>query len=171
MPRSATRPVRFWRHLATDHRSARRAFPESALARIEAAITEGEKRHSGQIRFVVEPALPLGRVMKGLPRRERALEVFGLLRIWDTEHNAGVLVYLLLADRGVEIVADRGIHRKVGDAEWAALCGRMETAFREGRFAAGAETGIAEINALLVQHFPRDGPMVANELPDRPLIL
>jgi uncharacterized membrane protein len=166
-----TGPNRFWRHLATDHRSARRAFPEAALRRIETAIADGERQHAGQVRFVVEPALPPGRVLKRLPPRERALEVFGLLRIWDTEDNAGVLVYLLLADRDVEIVADRGIHRAVGDEAWAAICRRMEAAFRDGRFAAGAEEGIAAINALLTRHFPRAGRADVNELPDRPLIL
>ncbi len=107
-------------------------------------------------------------MLKRLPPRERALEVFGLLRIWDTEENCGVLVYLLLADRDVEIVADRGIHGKVGAAAWEAVCRRMEAAFREGRFADGAEAGIAEINALLAQHFPRADQAGPNELPDRP---
>jgi uncharacterized membrane protein len=110
-------------------------------------------------------------VLKALPPRERALEIFGLLRIWDTEDNAGVLVYLLLADRDVEIVADRGIHRKVGTPEWEAVCRTMETAFRDGRYAEGAENGIARINALLAEHFPRAAGDVANELPNRPVIL
>jgi len=165
------RPNRFWRHLVTDHRTARRAFPEAALQRIEMAIAAGEQRHRGQVRFVIEPALPLARVVKAMPPRERALEVFGLARVWDTEDNAGVLVYLLLADRDVEIVADRGIHRRVGDAEWAAVCRRMEAAFRDGRYAEGAEGGIGEINALLERHFPRDGAAASNELPDRPVVL
>jgi uncharacterized membrane protein len=165
------RPGRLWRHLATDHPSARRAFPEPALQRIEALIAAGEQRHRGQVRFVVEPALPLARVLKSLPPRERALEVFGLLRVWDTEDNAGVLVYLLLADRDVEIVADRGIHGKVGPPEWEAVCRTMEAAFRDGRFADGAAEGLTRINALLEQHYPRGAGEQANELPDRPLIL
>ncbi len=106
------------------------------------------------MRFVVEPALPLARVLQALPPRERALEVFGLLRVWDTEDNAGVLVYLLLADRDVEIVADRGIHRRVGAPAWEAVCRMMEAAFRDGRYADGVEAGIARINALLARHFP-----------------
>src|SRR5580765_5172368 len=167
---SAHKFGRFFRHLATDHGSVRRAFSESALKRIEAMIGEGEKRHRGQVRFAVEPALPLARVLSGIPPRERAIEVFGLLRIWDTEENCGVLVYLLLADRDVEIVADRGIHRRVGDAPWESICRKMESAFRERRFEEGALGGIEAINALLAQHFPRTvaGP---NELPDRPLVL
>jgi len=165
------RPGRFWRHLVTDHRAARRAFPDAELGRIEAAIAEGETRHRGQVRFVVEPALPLQQVMQRVPPRERALEVFGLLRIWDTEDNAGVLVYLLLADRDVEIVADRGINRKVAAGDWEAICRAMEAAFREGRYAEGVRAGVAQINELLATHFP-EGPVPRpNELPDRPVIL
>ena len=165
------RPNRFWRHLVTDHGSARRAFPDAALQRIEAAIAAGETRHRGQVRFVVEAALPLARVLARVPPRERALEVFGLMRVWDTEENAGILVYLLLADRDVEIVADRGIDRRVEPGAWEAVCRKMEAAFRAGRHAQGAEDGIAELNALLERHFPRADGAAANELPDRPVVL
>src|SRR5512141_2609611 len=151
------RRYRFFRHLATDDGSVRRRFSNAALARIEAAIADGEKRHRGQVRFAVEPSLPLPRVVQRLTPRERALEVFGLLRIWDTAENCGVLVYLLLADRDVEIVADRGIHGCVGAAAWATICRKMEAAFRAGRYAEGVEAGLADINALLAQHYPRDG--------------
>ena len=164
------RPYRFWRHLVTDHGSARRAFPDTAMRRIEATIAAGERRHRGQVRFVVEPALPLARVLAKLPPRERALEIFGLMRIWDTEDNVGILVYLLLADRDVEIVADRGIDRRVGQGAWEAVCRKMETAFRAGRHAEGVEGGIAELNALLERHFPRGDHSPANELPDRPVV-
>jgi uncharacterized membrane protein len=165
------RPRRFWRHLVTDHGSARRAFPQASLRRIEAAIAAGEARHGGQVRFVVEPALPLSRVLARLPPRERALEVFGEMRIWDTEENTGILVYVLLADRDVEIVADRGIDRSVGKDAWEAVCRKMEAAFRAGRHAEGVEGGIAELNALLEKHFPRGDGARANELSDRPVIL
>jgi uncharacterized membrane protein len=164
------RPYRFFRHLATDDRNARRAFDEAALTRIEQAIAEGERAHRGQVRFAVEAALPLARVLRGVTPRERALEVFSQLRVWDTEENCGVLVYLLLADRDVEIVADRGIHDRVGTPAWEAVCRKMETAFREGSFAAGAEAGIADINALLARHFPRDAVAGRNELPDQPVV-
>ena len=164
-------PYRFFRHLATDHGSVRRAFSKAALARIEAAIAEGETRHRGQVRFAVEPSLPLSRVLRRVSPRERALEVFSDLRIWDTEENCGVLVYLLLADRDVEIVADRGIHGHVGTAAWEAVCRKMETAFRDGRFTEGVETGIAEINALLARHYPRDGRAGDNELSNRPVVV
>jgi uncharacterized membrane protein YgcG len=169
--KSWQRSARSLRHLATDHRHARKAFSDAALERIGAAIAEGEKRHRGQLRFVVEPALPLARATRGVSPRERAVEVFGLLRIWDTEENCGVLVYLLLADKAVEIVADRGIDRAVGASAWEAVCHKMETAFAAGDFAQGAETGIAEINALLARHFPDDGRPRENELPDAPLML
>jgi uncharacterized membrane protein len=161
---------RFFRHLATDHGSARRAFPKAALTRIEAAIAEGERRHRSQVCVVIEASLPLARVLKRVAPRARAIEVFGAMRVWDTEENCGVLVYLLLADRDVEIVADRGIHAKVGDKAWESICRAMEAAFRERRFDEGVLTGIASINALLAQHFPRT-VAGGNELPDRPVIL
>jgi uncharacterized membrane protein len=162
--------ARLWRHLVTDHWSARRAFPQATLRKIEEAIAAGEHKHAGQVRFVVEAALPLATVLRGETPRQRALEVFGRLRIWDTEHNSGVLVYLLLADRAVEIIADRGIHRRVGDASWQAICRRMETAYHDARFEQGALAGLEEIGALLAQHFPRTSGG-ANELPDRPVVL
>jgi uncharacterized membrane protein len=165
------RPHRFWRHLATDDGSAKRAFPVAAVGRLEAAIAAGEKLHRGQVCLAIESALPLARVLKRLTPRERALEVFGQLRVWDTEENCGVLVYLLLADRDVEIVADRGVHARVGSAAWEAICRSMEAAFREGRYADGAEAGIRAINGLLAAHFPDDGRPRGNEIPDRPVVL
>jgi uncharacterized membrane protein len=171
MTKPERRPFRFIRHLATDHGSARRALPPAALDRIEAAIADGERHHRGQVRFVVEASLPLARVLRNVAPRERALEVFGALRVWDTEENSGVLVYLLLADRVVEVVADRGIHRVVGDAAWESVCREMEVAFRDGRFDDGVEAGIVQINALLAEQFPRVGAPGANELPDRPVVL
>ena len=153
---------RFARHLATDHRAVRRAFPREALARIEAAISAGERGHAGQVRFVVEAALPLALVLARQTPRERALDVFGRLRIWDTEGNSGVLVYLLLADRG--------IHRQVGEAQWQSICRTMESAFRERRFEDGAGAGIDAVSALLSRHFPRTAAAI-NELPDQPIVL
>jgi uncharacterized membrane protein len=161
---------RLWRHLVTDHRTARRSFPPQVFTRIGSAIAAGEQTHSGQVRFVVEPALPLSLVLHGQKPRARALDVFSRLRIWDTEENIGVLVYLLLADKAVEIVADRGIHRRVGDAAWQSICRTMEAAFRKGRFEDGAVAGINAINALLTEHFPRRGAG-PNELSDQPEII
>jgi uncharacterized membrane protein len=164
------RPRRLLRHVMTDHLSVKRAFPADVLAQIEQAIRAGERTHGGQVCFAVEGSLPPLRVLRKLTPRERALEVFGLLRVWDTDENAGVLVYLLLADRDVEIVADRGIDRVVDAQAWQAICARMEAAFRESRFAQGVVAGVTEISALLAAHFPRTGAG-ANELPDRPVVL
>ena len=164
------RPNRLLRHVVTDHLSVRRAFPAAALTQIEQAISQGERTHRGQVCFAVEGALPPLRVLRKLSPRERALEVFGLLRVWDTEENAGVLIYLLLADRDVEIVADRGIDRRVDAAQWQAICTRMETSFAKSRYGDGVVAGVAEISALLAEHFPRIG-LSDNEIPDRPVVL
>ena len=164
------RSHRLLRHVVTDHLSVARAFTPAVLEDIERAIVAGERTHRGQVCFAVEGALPPLRVLRKLTPRERALEVFGLLRVWDTEENAGVLIYLLLADRDVEIVADRGIDHVVESAVWQSICARMEAAFREGRYADGVVAGLGEISALLAQHFPRAGAVV-NELPDKPIVL
>jgi len=162
---------RLFRHLCTDRATVRRKFTKESLQRIETLIAAGECEHRGQLRFAVEAALPLTRLIHGAKPRERALEVFGSLGIWDTAENCGVLVYLLLADRDVEIVADRGIHAQVGTAAWEAICQKMEKAFRAGRFGDGVEVGLAEINALLIRHYPREGRPAGNELSDRPVLL
>ena len=169
---TATPLRRVVRHITTDHRAVRRAFPDSSLAAIEAAIASGERRHRGQVCIAIEPSLPPVRVLRHVTPRERALEVFGLLRVWDTEENAGVLLYLLLADRDVEIVADRGIHRKVGDEAWQALCTALEAEFRAGRYADGVVHTVTRIADILATHFPRAGATaLADELPNRPAIL
>ena len=162
--------ARLWRHFVTDRGDVHRTFPRGDLDRVERAIAEGETRHSGQVCFAVEAALPLPRVWHRLRPRLRALEVFGLLRIWDTEANDGVLLYVLLADRAVEIVADRGIDARVGDAAWQTICHKIEAACREGRYAEGVVQGIVEISALLAQHSPRTGPG-RNEISDVPVVL
>src|SRR6266478_602836 len=120
------KPQRLGRHFLTDHHSVRRRFSSQALKRIEDAIAAGERLHEGQVRFAVEASLPLGQILRGLEPRARALELFGRLGVWDTEHNSGVLIYVLLADKRVETVADRGIHGKVGSAAWDAICGEMQ---------------------------------------------
>jgi uncharacterized membrane protein len=161
---------RVLRHLLTDHWSVRRAFPPALLRAIRDEIREQEKRHGGQLRFAVEASLPLLHVWHGQDARSRAVDLFGQLRVWDTEHNSGVLIYLLLADRRVEIVADRGIHNKVGDTGWGAICRDMQRSFAAGRFEQGMRQGVAAISDLLAAHFPR-GEDGANELPDEPVVL
>jgi uncharacterized membrane protein len=154
----------------TDHRSVRRAFPQSALKHIEDAIAAGERTHRGQVCFAVEGALHPAHLFRRLSPRERALEVFGLLRVWDTDENSGVLIYVLLADRDVEIVADRGIDRAAGAEAWRPVSALMESAFRERRYADAAVQGIEAVSALLARHFPRTRPG-RNELPDQPVLL
>lgn len=162
--------MRWIRHLWLDDLAVRRDFPRPVLSAIERAIATQENRHRGELRFVVEGGLPLAPLLSGRTARERAIDVFSRLRVWDTEDNAGVLVYLLLADRRVEIVADRGIHAHVGSAAWDAICGEMQSAFAAGRFEAGAILGIEAISDLLAAHFP-PGEENPNELPDTPLVL
>jgi uncharacterized membrane protein len=162
--------ARLVRHLATSTRLVRRRFPESAMRAIEAAIAAGEQRHEPEIRFAVEAALHPRAVIRGLAPRARAIEVFSELRVWDTEHNCGVLIYLLLADRDVEIVADRGVAAKVTPVEWELICREMEVHLREGRYEAGALAGIRAASDLLARHFPARGPR-RGEQPDRPVVL
>lgn len=159
---------RIIRHLATPPWRVRQVFRRATMQAIERAIRESERMHRGQICFAVEAALDTLPLLRGQTARERAIEVFSQLRVWDTEHNNGVLIYLLLADHDVEIVADRGIHARVGAEAWERVCREMEAAFRAGRFEEGALAGIRAVGVLLAQHFPGAG---ANEIPDRPVVL
>jgi len=161
---------RIWRHAVADDADVRRAYPRDALERIEQLIETGEATHTGEVCVAIEPALPVGRVWRHVLPRDRALEVFGLLRVWDTEDNNGVLIYLLLADRRFEIVADRGIHRYVGDEGWAAIARQMEQMLAEHRYLDAVEHGIRAISALLAEHFPGDA-RDPNQLPNRPVLL
>jgi uncharacterized membrane protein len=161
---------RIGKHLLEHRWRVRRVFPRQALARIEKAIKEGETTHAGQVRFVVEGALDGVPLFRNQPARSRALDVFSHLRIWDTAHNNGVLIYLLLADHDVEIVADRGIDAKVGSEGWETICRAMEADFRAGHFEAGVIKGIDAVSRQLAAHFPPDGPP-RNELPDKPVVL
>ncbi|MDD1535993.1 MULTISPECIES: TPM domain-containing protein [unclassified Bradyrhizobium] len=161
---------RIARHLVQHHWRARQIFPPDVLARIEQAVRRGEATHSGQVRFVVEGALDGAPLFRNQPARARALDVFSLLRIWDTAHNNGVLIYLLLADRDVEIIADRGIDAKVGAAGWESICHTMEAAFASGRFERGVIGGIEAVSRELARHFPPQASP-ANELPDAPVVM
>ena len=147
-----------------------RAFPSQTLIAIEQAIKTSETAHIGEIRFVVEGALDGALLFKGQSARERAIDVFSQLRLWDTEHNNGVLIYLLLADRDVEIVADRGIHSKMGSNEWEYICRKMETAFIQADYENGVLNGIQGVTQHQMKHFPATG-VDRDELSNKPVIL
>jgi uncharacterized membrane protein len=161
---------RLWKHLFATRAGARRQFTPAVLTEIEAAIHEVESKQSGEVRFVVETALDIDELFAGVTPRERALEVFSHLGVWDTEANNGVLIYVLLADRDVEILADRGIASRVPNAEWEAICHEIEAHYRESRFAQGSVAGIRSVGRLLAKHFPGQGAD-PNELPNQPVLL
>ena len=151
------------------HRQVERHFPRHTLDAIERAIKASETAHTGEIRFAVEGALDGMPLFNDQSARERAIDVFAQLRVWDTEDNNGVLIYLLLADRDVEIVADRGINAKVGAPEWEKICRMMEAAFHQGNYEKGVVSGIEAVTQHLAAHFPGSGAN-HNELPDRPVV-
>jgi uncharacterized membrane protein len=148
-------------------------FPASTLDAIEQAIKRAELTHLGEIRFAIETALTPRHILNDITPRAHALEVFSHLRVWDTDGNNGVLIYVQLADRDVEIVADRGFQGRVSQAEWEAVCRLMEEHFRAGRFQVGAIAGVDAIGNLLTRHFPQGANKAthANQLPDRPTLL
>ena len=162
--------ARFWRHTLMSPLAARRLFPESTLDALQARVAQCEQHHRGEIRFVIEAELHTGQLWRELSSRDRAREVFAAQGVWNTAENNGVLIYLLLADRRVEIMADRGIAARVADSEWAAICRMMETHFRDGRFEAGALAGVDAVCELLTRHFPGAGAR-PNELEDRPSLI
>jgi uncharacterized membrane protein len=162
------------RHITATHWRTRMLFPSAALDAIQQAIARVEQLHDGELRFAIETALTPLHIWHEVAPHDRALEVFGLLRVWDTEANNGVLIYVQLADRHVEIVADRGFRGKVSDAEWQAVCRLMEEHFRAGRFQIGSIAGVEAIGNLLARHFPAQPNASAhsqNQLPDRPALL
>ena len=161
---------RFIGHLFYSDWRARRIFSPAILKAIEMAIYEGEQLHGGEIRFAVEGGLDGARLIRGQSSRERAIEVFSQLRVWDTEDNNGVLIYVLLADKVVEIVADRGIHAMAKDTSWATICQRMQSYFSKSKFEEGAVNGIEAVAEVLRRHFP-ESQGVGNELPDAPILL
>jgi uncharacterized membrane protein len=162
--------LRVLRHLFTPFWVLGLRFKAPMLAEVAHRIGDVERRHPGELRFVVEHALELGDLLSGITPRERALEVFGLLRVWDTEHNSGILIYVLHAEHAVEIVVDRGIARIVPQSDWDALCRELEKDFRAGRYGEGALAAVNGAASLLDRHFPPH-PAGRNELPDQPLLL
>ena len=163
--------TRLTRHLFTTESALKKCFSAAALARITDAIQQAEKNHRGEIRFAIEAALEPTQLLKNLTPRQRALEVFSHLRVWDTELNSGVLIYLLFADRAVEIVADRGIHDKTAQHHcWENIIRTMETAFASGDYEAGAIGGINAVAEELIRYFPA-GENNPNELPNEVILI
>lgn len=162
--------TRLLRHLFMPHWRVRAMFPARTLRAIETAIGVCEATHAGEIRFAVEGALHPLALLRRQSARDRALEIFSQLRVWDTEHNNGVLIYILLADRNVEIIADRGVHARVGGEGWEKICRQMEAAFRDGKFEEGAINGIHAVGVHLARHYPSEGKD-RNELADGPVVL
>ncbi len=161
--------LRILKHRWLDETDARRALGPGALARIEARVRASEQRHSGEIRVCVEAGLPLSYLWRGATARERAVTMFGKLRVWDTEHNNGVLIYLLLAEHRIEIVADRGLDRQVSADQWRELLDGMAAAFKARQFEAGLNTAVEAVDTLLTRHFAlAPGATNRNELPDAP---
>jgi uncharacterized membrane protein len=165
------RLARLLRHLCCTRAGTHRRFSPRLLQQIEQGCAAAEARHAGEIRFAIETSLPLAALWHGITPRERAVALFAQLHIWDTEHNNGVLVYVLRADRAVEIIADRGINARVSPAEWQSVCREVETHYRAGRFAEGSQAAIAGVAALLERHFPALRGAAANELPNQPILL
>ena len=165
------------RHIWLDASDAERAITPDLLARLTARVTASEARHSGEIRIYVEATLPLSylrRISSQLTLkaliRQRALMLFSKLRVWDTEHNNGVLIYLQLAEHAIEVVADRGIHYFVDAAHWQAIAKHMSQSFKDKRFEDGLTQALGEVSAVLVQHFPLEasGDARVNQLPNEP---
>jgi uncharacterized membrane protein len=159
------------RHLFATHWSTRRRFTAKVLGDIEATISQVESQHAGEIRFVVETALHPGALWRDVTPRQRALEVFAHLGVWDTQHNNGVLIYVLLADRAVEILADRGLAAQVAPGEWEQICREMERHYRDGDFGSGSVAGVQHVGRLLERHFPGSRGAGGNELPNQPVLL
>ena len=169
------RLTRLLKHRWLDETDAQRALGGGAVERIEARVKASEQRHSGEIRVCVEAGLPLSYLWRDASARERAVTMFGKLRVWDTEHNNGVLIYLLLAEQAIEVVADRGIAKHVSPGEWQNMVGHMSAAFKAGRYEEGLTEALAEISTVLMQHFAINGSPGGstnpNELPDNPLLM
>lgn len=166
---------RIFKHRWLDESATRRALPPDVLARLQQKVAASEQQHSGEIRIYVEAGLPLSYLWRKVTTRhitrQRALSLFGKLRVWDTAHNNGVLIYLLLAERAIELVADRGLTAKVDPPIWHALLASMSGAFKQGQFEEGLTKALEEVSALLVQHFPlAAGEANPNELPDQPVL-
>lgn len=163
---------RVLRHCWWDASDVHRAVPAELLARLASRVNASEQRHTGEIRICVEAGLPLSYLWRNALARERAVMLFGKLQVWDTEHNNGVLIYLLLADHAIELVADRGVNARVASAEWQTMVAHLGTALQAGQYEDGLTAALEEVSAVLVQHFPLlPGDMQRNELSNAPVLL
>jgi len=163
--------ARWARHIWLDAADARRLLGAAGLARLEQAVLDSEARHMGELRVCVEAGLSASALWRGVSSRARAVELFSHLKVWDTEHNNGVLIYLLLAEHAIEVVADRGLNRHVSAAQWQQLTAGMAVAFRQGDYEGGLNEAIAAVGQVLVRHFPLSGLEAnPNELPDAPVV-
>ena len=166
-------PAALWRlarHRWQESRT-RRALPDDALLRLGARVAASEQLHTGQIRIVAESALPWSYLRRQASARERAIMLFSKYRVWDTEHNNGVLIYLLMPEHAIEIVADRGLARRVAPDEWRDVIALMATHFRRFHYEEGVAQAIEAVSSRLVRHFPRTADTApGNELPDAPVL-
>jgi uncharacterized membrane protein YgcG len=166
-----SRLMRILKHRSYDEADVRRVLDDGALKRLEARVHDSEKKHSGEIRLCIEAGLPTSYLWKHLSVRDRAIAMFGKLRVWDTEHNNGVLIYLLFAEHKIEIVADRGLKERVADTEWQRVVEAMREPLRAGKFEDGLNIAVAAVEALLEKHFPASaGATNPNELTNKPWI-
>jgi uncharacterized membrane protein len=161
---------RLWRHLSSTKSAARRLFPAASLQAIQAAIAAGEVAHRAEVRVIIEAALPLAFVLQGGSARRRAVELFTHYRVWDTEENCGLLLYINLADHKVEIIADRGVDHAVGKKDWQAICQTVTAGFAAGVYHDSVPAALAQLNLLLIRHYPQIGPQ-HNQLSDKPVML
>ena len=170
-----SRIKRLVKHRWLDGTASRHAISPGMLLRLKQRVAASEQRHSGEIRIVVEASLPTSYLWRKLPLRQivrqRAVTLFGKLRVWDTAHNNGVLIYLLLSERAIELVADRGLNEHVTPQQWQDMIERMRSAFRQARYEHGLTQALEEVSAVLVRHFPlAPGEVHHNELPDAPIV-
>lgn len=166
------RARRLFANRCSDARDVRAALPPAALERLAARVSASEQQHAGEIRLCVEGGLPWSYIRRDAAARDRALTLFGKLRVWDTEHNNGVLIYLLMAEHAIELIADRGLVARIGPDYWAKIATELGQTLSERRFEEGLTRAVDALTALLVAHFPRDGAAPKlNELPDAPVVL
>ena len=162
---------RIFQHRWLDEADTRRAIPPAVSEQLAQRVAASERRHAGEVRFYIEAGLPMSYLWQDLTPHDRAVAMFSKLRVWDTAQNNGVLIYLLLAEHAIEIVADRGLNAHVSPQQWAEIVARMGTAFKDDRFEDGLTQALEEVSALLVQHFPvAPGAANVNELPDEPVL-